>query len=140
MAVPPPPRSYATLKKRSRVNWWFEILLQSGNFLFLKTRKAKLVLVLLVSDIYIFYPVEYVSVRLGNSSQPANGRRFSSLIVAEGHLAKRPTGNGDCLVVYIVLTCEQALCLGKKVARKGKGKLFPLPNSLLDQRPVHRLI
>ena len=31
------------------------------------------------------------------------------------------------------IACEQALCLGKKIARKGKG------NSLLDQRPVHRL-
>ena len=38
------------------------------------------------------------------------------------------------------LACEQALCLGKKIARKGKGRgLFPLPNSPLDQRPVHRL-
>ena len=31
-------------------------------------------------------------------------------------------------------TCEQALCLEKKIARKGKG-----PNSPLDERPVHRL-
>ena len=41
------------------------------------------------------------------------------------------------------IACEQALCLGKKIARKGKGReggLFPLPNSPLDQRPVHRLI
>ena len=44
------------------------------------------------------------------------------------------------------IVCEQALCLGKKIARKGKGRgerafsLFPLPNSPLDQRPVHRLI
>ena len=30
------------------------------------------------------------------------------------------------------LACEQALCLGKKIARKG--------NSPLDQRPVHRLL
>ena len=29
-----------------------------------------------------------------------------------------------------LIACEQALCLGKKIARKG---------SLLDQRPVHRL-
>ena len=43
----------------------------------------------------------------------------------------------------LVLACKQALCLGKKIARKGKGKggvsLFPLPSSPLDQRPVHRL-
>ena len=43
------------------------------------------------------------------------------------------------------IACEQALCLGKKISRKGKGRgerafsLFPLPNSPLDQRPVHRL-
>ena len=30
-----------------------------------------------------------------------------------------------------LVACEQALCLGKKIARKG--------NSPLDQRPVHRL-
>ena len=33
-----------------------------------------------------------------------------------------------------ILACEQALCLGKKIAFS----LFPLPTSL-DQRPVHRL-
>ena len=45
-----------------------------------------------------------------------------------------------------LLACEQAVCLGKKIARKGKGKrggeggsLFSLPSSPLDQRPVHRL-
>ena len=44
------------------------------------------------------------------------------------------------------IACEQALCLGKKITRKGKGKvgreafsLFPLPSSPLDQRPVDRL-
>ena len=34
----------------------------------------------------------------------------------------------------LCVTCEQALCLGKKIARKGK-----VPSSPLDQRPVHRL-
>ena len=47
--------------------------------------------------------------------------------------------------IWILLACEQALCLGKKITRKGKGRgerafsLFPLPSSPLDQRPVHRL-
>ena len=42
--------------------------------------------------------------------------------------------------MWVELACEQALCLGKKIARKGKGRgVFPLPNSPLDQRPVHRL-
>ena len=41
---------------------------------------------------------------------------------------------------FFLLACEQALCLGKKIARKGKGNgaLFPLPSFPLDQRPVHR--
>ena len=46
----------------------------------------------------------------------------------------------------VTIACEQALCLGKKMARKVKGKggreafsLFPLPTPL-DQRPVHRLL
>ena len=41
----------------------------------------------------------------------------------------------------MAIACEQALCLGKKIARKGRGRgergfsLFPLPCSPLDQRP-----
>ena len=35
---------------------------------------------------------------------------------------------------FFLLACEQALCLGGKIARigKGKGALFPLPSFPLD--------
>ena len=38
------------------------------------------------------------------------------------------------MIINRSVACEQALCLGKN------SKLFPLPSSTLDQRPVHRLI
>ena len=37
----------------------------------------------------------------------------------------------------VTLACEQALCLGKIIAMKWKGKGWSSP---LDQRPVHRLL
>ena len=44
------------------------------------------------------------------------------------------------MVFYFHVASEQALCLGKKIARKiPRSTKGPLPSFPLDQRPVHRL-
>ena len=85
------------------------------------------------------------------------GSYFSSLLrKQEGRKKKKEKRYLDAFVstsavlhvAHALIACEQSLCLGKKIARKGKGReggrepfsLFPLPNSPLDQRPVHRLM